>query len=247
MRTVHMIWSREVRAFVRAFSCGVSVAAFLAVAGWTFVMLVRRYEGSVLQVQTLWGLSVAPWLPLLSAVVTMRLFAEERASGMIELLLAAPLRERDLVIGKFLSALTIIAVALSMAVLVPALVLPSLCPAVQGLVRASALAATSFLLLAQASAWCAVGTLISVLFRNPAAAAVCAMVVCGGLPVASYAVVLAWMPSVRSGVAWMPLLAQVYDFSTGQFSTGVLILYGSITLFCLFACSKALACLRLRG
>ncbi|MDD4018349.1 MAG: ABC transporter permease subunit [Kiritimatiellae bacterium] len=247
MTAIQVIWLREVRAFRGAFSCGVPVAAFLAASGWTFVMMLRRNEGSVLQVQSIWGLSIAPWLPILSAVLTMRLFAEERATGMIDLLMAAPLRERDLVIGKFLSAITVMGCALAVSAVVPMLVLPALSVPVQGTVRVPAFAATFLILVLQASAWCAAGTMISVLFRNQAAAAVSSLVLCSGMPIVVYAAILAWIPSVRAEVAWMPLLAHVYDFSTGLFSTAVIVLYVAVSLFFLFGCSKLLACLRLRG
>ena len=154
MTAIPVIWLREVRAFRGAFSCGVPVAAFLAASGWTFAMMLRRNEGSVLQVQSIWGLSIAPWLPILSAVLTMRLFAEERATGMIDLLMAAPLRERDLVIGKFLSAMTVMGGALAVSVVVPMLILPALSVPVQGTVRVPAFAATLLILFLQASAWC---------------------------------------------------------------------------------------------
>ncbi len=247
MTAIQVIWLREVRAFRGAFSCGVPVAAFLSVCGWTFVMMLRRDEGSVLQIQSIWGLSVAPWLPILSAVLTMRLFAEERSTGMIDLLMASPLRERDLVIGKFLSAMTVIAVTLALSLIVPMLVLPTLSLPVKGTVRGVAFAATLFILFLQASTWCAAGTMISVFFRNQAAAAVSSLVLCSGVPIVVYAAILAWIPSVRTEVAWMPLLVHVYDFSTGLFSTSVIALYVVTTVFFLFGCSKFLACLRLRG
>lgn len=247
MTPVQVTWLREVRAFRGAFSCWVPVSAFLAACGWTFVMTLRHNEGSVLQLQSIWGLSVAPWLPILSALLTMRLFAEERSSGMIDILLASPLRERDLVIGKFLSAMTVMGVVLLFSLIVPVVVLPGLSVPVQGTVRAAAFAATFLILFVQASAWCAAGTMISVFFRNQAASAVSSLVLCSGVPVVVYAALLAWVPSLRAEVAWMPLLVHVYDFSTGMFSTAVLALYAVSTVFFLFSCSKLLACLRLRG
>ena len=247
MTAIQVTWLREVLAFRGAFSCGVPVAAFLSACGWTFVMMLRRDEGSVLQIQSIWGLSVAPWLPILSAVLTMRLFAEERSTGMIDLLMASPIRERDLVIGKFLSAMTVIAVTLALSLIVPMLVLPMLSLPVQSTVRGVAFAATFFILFLQASTWCAAGTMISVFFRNQAAAAVSSLVLCSGVPIVVYAAILAWIPSVRAEVAWMPLLVHVYDFSTGLFASSVIALYVMTTIFFLFGCSKLLACLRLRG
>jgi ABC-2 type transport system permease protein len=247
MTAIQTTWLREVRAFRGAFSCGVPVAAFLAAFGWTFVMTLRRNEGSVLQIQSVWGLSVAPWLPILSALLTMRLFAEERSSGMIDLLMSSPIRERDLVIGKFLSAMTVMAVALLLSLAVPVLVLPALSAPVQGTVRAAGFVATFLILFLQASTWCAAGTMVSVFFRNQAAAAVSSLMLCVGVPVVVYAAILAWMPTLRAETAWMPLLVHVYDFSTGLFSTAVLALYVTTTVFFLFGCSKLLASLRLRG
>lgn len=247
MRAVQVIWLREVRAFRGAFSCGVPVAAFLAACGWSFVMLLRRNEGSVLQLQSVWGLSVAPWLPILGSVLTMRLFAEERATGMIDLLMAAPIREREVVIGKFLSALTVVAFTLGLSLVVPVVVLPLWSGPVQGSVRVAAFAATFLILLLQGSAWCAAGTMVSVFFRHQAAAAVSSLLLCSGMPMVVYMAILSWVPSVRASVAWMPLLVHVYDFSTGLFSTAVMTLYVGVTVFFLFVCSKALACLRLRG
>ena len=247
MTAIHVTWLREVRAFRGAFSCGVPVAAFLTACGWTFVMTLRRNEGSVLQIQSIWGLSIAPWLPILSAVLTMRLFAEERSTGMIDLLMATPIRERDLVIGKFLSAMTVMTVALLLSLTVPVLILPALSAPVQGTVHAAGFVATFVILFLQASAWCAAGTMVSMFFRNQAAAAVSSLVLCGGVPVVVYAAILAWVPSVRADVAWMPVLVHVYDFSTGLFSTAIIALYVVSTVFFLFGCSKLLACLRLRG
>jgi ABC-2 type transport system permease protein len=247
MKAIRVIWLREVRAFRGAFSYGVPMVAFLVVYGWTFVMMLRNNEGSVLQIQSVWGLSVAPWLPILCAVLTMRLFAEERATGMIDLLMSAPIRERDLVLGKFFSAMTAVVVTLGLSLLVPALLLPALAGPQLARPSAAAIAATSLILLLQASTWCAAGTMISVLFRNQAAAAVSSLVVCSALPIAVYAAILAWLPGVRTSVAWMPLLMHVHDFSTGLFTTSVIMLYVATALFFLFACSKLLALLRLRG
>lgn len=247
MTVIQVTWLREVRAFRGAFSCCVPVSAFLAVCGWTFVMLLRRHEGGVLQVQSIWGLSVAPWLPILSAVLTMRLFSEERSTGMIDLLMASPIRERELVIGKYLSAMTVMAVTVALTLISPMAVLPALSVPVQGTLHPVAFAATYLILLLQAAAWCAAGTMVSVFFRNQAAAAVISLLLCAGFPVGVYASILAWVPSVRLEMAWMPLMMHVYDFSTGLFSTGVMGLYLTLTLFFLFGCSKLLACLRLRG
>lgn len=247
MRTVYAIWLREIRAFFGAFSCGVALAAFLAACGWSFGMLLRGNEGSVLQIQSLWGVSVTPWLPVLSAILTTRLFAEERATGMIEMLMSSPVREREVVAGKFLSAFTVVALALLISLVVPLWLLPRMSVHVQGDVSALAFGATLLILLMQAALWCAAGTFVSLFFSNQVAAAACSLLLCCGLPAALYFAVMAWVPALRAELAWMPLMVHVYDFSTGLFSAGALMLYLASSVFFLFVCSKSLACLRLRS
>src|SRR5581483_10285310 len=51
---------------------------------------------------------------LIVPVVTMRLFAEERRAGTLELLLTAPVREMDIVLAKFLAGLTLPTVMLAL-------------------------------------------------------------------------------------------------------------------------------------
>jgi len=246
MRAILQTWWREMRSLRGSFYSGAPVAAFLAVSGWTFVMLLRRDEGSIAQLQSIWGCSVAPWLPVLCSLLTMRLFAVERFSGMIELLMAAPVRERDLVIGKFLSALSLVALALLCSLVFPALILPRVSEPIRGCIQPIALGATFGILLLQSCAWCAAGTMISVMYSNQAAAAVTSLILCSGMPVVIYFGILAWIPSVRTGMAWMPLLSHVVDFSTGLFSSAVFIFYGVLSILFLFICSKTLAMLRLR-
>jgi ABC-2 type transport system permease protein len=55
--------------------------------------------------------SISPWLFMIVApAVTMRLLAEERKSGTFEVLMTLPVREFEVVIGKFLAALGMVSV-----------------------------------------------------------------------------------------------------------------------------------------
>lgn len=247
MTAVQVTWMREFRAFKGALSCAIPVTAFLAACGWSFVFALRQGEGGLLQLQTIWGLSVAPWLPVLCAILTMRLFADERATGMIDLLLSAPIRERDLVMGKFFSAMTVVAVALLLSLVVPAVVLPWLSAPMRGALRLLPLLSTMGILLLQAAACCAIGLAASVFSRTQSVSAVISLILCCGLPAAFYVAALFWMPSIRMETSSFPMLVHVYDFSTGLFSTGTVAAYLFPAVFFLFACSKRLAALRLRG
>src|SRR5882672_5123952 len=60
-------------------------------------------------------------LLLLMPLVTMRLFAEERRSGTMELLLTYPVRDGAVLVGKYLGAVTLYALMLGGTLLYPAL------------------------------------------------------------------------------------------------------------------------------
>src|SRR5690606_27606551 len=66
------------------------------------------------------------WLPLLLiflvSAVTMRMWAEERRAGTLEVLLTLPVRTRDLVLGKFLAGVTLTALALALTLPLPLVV-----------------------------------------------------------------------------------------------------------------------------
>lgn len=61
-------------------------------------------------------------LLLLIPLLTMRLFAEERRSGTIELLLTYPVRDGAVLVGKYLAALALYALMLTLTLLYPAIV-----------------------------------------------------------------------------------------------------------------------------
>ena len=77
-------------------------AFFLLVAGFLFAVILLQSNEATLR-YLISNLSVI-WL-FITPFLTMRLLAEEQRTGTIELLLTNPVREFELVIGKFLGAL----------------------------------------------------------------------------------------------------------------------------------------------
>ncbi len=246
MTAILAIWQRELLAYRSIFSSGITATAFLIVFGWTFVMMLNRCEGSVIQVQSIWGLAAAPWLPVFASILAMRLFAEERATHMIDHLLSAPIRERDMVIGKFLALMTVLMTLLALSLIIPLGILPVLSPAVQRGLRLIAFIPTSTILILQCAVYSAVGLFVSALFRSPAVAAIVALIISGGIPTALYLGIIHGSPEMRASNIWIPLLTHVYDFSTGFISLSAILLYTILTILFLFLCSKTLFFLRLK-
>lgn len=103
--------SRELRAYFFSPLAYVVLAFFLLVNGYVFSVIVsylndpRAHAGAPLEL--FFGQTVFFWLVLLfvAPILTMRLIAEERKSGTIEVLMTAPVTETQVVLGKYFAAL----------------------------------------------------------------------------------------------------------------------------------------------
>ncbi len=120
MRNVAAIATRELRAYFDAPVAYIVVVTFLAVTGWLFfsqLFLVDRATARILFAPSPFSPSLL--LVVLAPAVTMRLLAEERKSGTIELLTTMPVTDTHVVLGKFLAAFGLISVALGLTIAYP--------------------------------------------------------------------------------------------------------------------------------
>jgi len=231
-----LIWWRDLRAALSSvFGYGM-LAGFLALTGWSFVELLRRNEGGFAAAQAIWGMAVAPWLPVLAAAATMRLFAEERQTGTLETLLTAPVRAQDIVYGKFSAALSLVSAGIFLAVLQVHL-LRFVAPRLDGEFSAVGMLATMALLFLQAAVWTAIGTLASLLAKQQAIAGMLT-ILCIGAPYALQAGLLAWIPRMRHSAWHWPPLEDVMDAANGLFALAPLVLYISVAWCVLFICVR---------
>lgn len=247
MRTIRVMF---VRTFVRLWVSWTALAGavtFLALSGAGFVRALMRGDGGSVPVAALWAVAAVPFLPVMAALVTMRLVADERADGRLELMLATPVREREVILGKFLGALAIVAVAIAVYLLMPLLVLPRCAPILAGKISAVAFLPAFCALMLQSAAWCALGLCASACTRNAAVAAVATLALVLALPNAVFMAGVAWFPVLRARFAEMPLDAHIVDLSTGLFSTATVAFYVVLTSLGIFAATKAVAAARIRG
>lgn len=101
---------REFRAFFNSPIAYIVLGGFLLVSGWLYFATVFLIGQASLR--NFFG--VAPILfALFLPAVTMRAIAEERKTGTLELLMTMPLREWEVVAGKFLAALAMVATGLA--------------------------------------------------------------------------------------------------------------------------------------
>ncbi len=247
MRTVLLVFARTFGRLAPSPTTAVAVAGFLALAGGSFARALFCGDGGSTPVAALWAVGAVPFLPVLAALLTMRLIADERSSGRLELLLVAPVRERDVVLGKLVGAFAVLAFAVCLYLLVPLVILPFTAPALRGALALGEFLPAMFALLLQGLLWCATGLLASACFRHAAAAAFTSLLLVLALPYALFAGATAWAPVLRARYAAVPFEAHIVDLSTGLVAFATLVFYLALTAFAVFAATKAVAGARLRG
>ena len=114
MRAVWIIGKRELDSFFDSLIAYILLALFLGFTGF-FTWMSGGSDIFLIGQTTLRGFfQVSFWsLFLLIPALTMRLLAEEKKSGTIELLLTKAVTDRQVILGKFFGAMTMVAIGLA--------------------------------------------------------------------------------------------------------------------------------------
>jgi ABC-2 type transport system permease protein len=111
MRNVLAIFRRELAGYFATPLAYVFIVIFLVMAGMLTFFVGNFYERGQADLQSFF--TFHPWLyVVLIPALSMRLWAEERRSGTIELFLTLPIRMTEAVLGKFLAAWCFAGIAL---------------------------------------------------------------------------------------------------------------------------------------
>ena len=108
---VYYIFQRELRSYFQSFIAYALIAVFLLLAGYFFysdLIMYVMWSFSKVNFRKIWEFyfnDVRYLLMLTIPLLTMRLFAEEKKLGTIELLWTYPIRDWELLAGKFLASL----------------------------------------------------------------------------------------------------------------------------------------------
>ncbi|HEU5234044.1 MAG TPA: ABC transporter permease [Terriglobales bacterium] len=124
MRNVWIIFQKELRSYFVSPIAWLLLTMFAVIFGYFFWTRLGMFVFAGMEQQMrgeMFPMSVNEWVisPLLSntsviglffiPIITMRLFAEEKRNGTIELLTTSPIRDVDVILGKWLAALTLYA------------------------------------------------------------------------------------------------------------------------------------------
>lgn len=118
MRNTLAIAGREVQAYFVSPIAYVVTAAFLIIMSIFFAWYISDPRGVVATMQYMFGPMTTLFL-FMVPMLTMRLLAEEQRSGTIELLLTSPVRDWEVVLGKYLASIALILVILGLTLYYP--------------------------------------------------------------------------------------------------------------------------------
>ena len=109
MRNVAALLRRELNAYFASVLGYVVLMFFLIVMGVTFAVIVNYLNHGPTQLTAMKIMFSMFWLPSLVVIpmITMRLLAEEKRSGTIEMLMTAPVTDFEVVFAKYLGAVVL--------------------------------------------------------------------------------------------------------------------------------------------
>jgi ABC-2 type transport system permease protein len=236
MRTALLIARRELGSYLRTMNGYIIAAAVLLVDGilWNAFALGAQQDKHSAEVLSDFFYFSSGTTMIAAVFLSMRLVAEERQTGTLVLLTSSPVRDREIILGKFFASLAFLAMITLATVFMPALIM------INGKLSIGQVAAGYLGLLLLGSAALAIGTLGSALARSQVLAAILSGAMLVGL-------IVVWL---LAGVSERPLndvflALALWGRHFPPFQAGVINLrdvayYLLVTYFALFAATRVL-------
>jgi ABC-2 type transport system permease protein len=255
MRNVWIIWRKELRSYFVSPVAYVLLVMFALLFGWffwnmlgafVFYSMASQMRGEMMPMnineqiirQLLGDLNVTALFVI--PLITMRLFAEEKRNGTMELLATSPIRDVEVILGKWVAAVTLYAGMLLLTGLNYVFIFkygnPDWKPLAVGYLG----------MLLQAAALLAIGTFISSLTKNQIIAGAATFGVCllffvlgwaGGYETSTWAQVL----------SYMSVTTHMESFAKGVLDTKDAVYYLTVIFVGLFLTARSLESLRWRS
>jgi ABC-2 type transport system permease protein len=233
MNIIKAIFRRELQSYFATPVAYVFIVIFLVLMGTFTFSLGGFYERGQADLQSFFNFH--PWLYLfLVPAIAMRLWAEERKSGSVELLMTLPITPWQAVLGKFLAAwaFTGIALALTFPIWITVNYL--------GNPDNGAILAAYIGSLLMAGGFIAIGSCLSAITRNQVIAFVITVVVCFGFLLSGFPMVLdlfsGWAPqALIDGIASLSFMTHFANISRGVIDIRDLIYFGLLIATFLYA------------
>ncbi len=255
MRNILIICRKELKSYFASPIAYGLMAFFAAISGYFFyvatAIFVRRGMESAMMGRGM-PMDMSEWVvrPLLMNIsviglflipmITMRLFAEEKRSGTIELLATSPVRDWEIIVGKWCAAMILYTAILSISLLNFSFLFiygkPDWKPMLVGYLG----------LLLQGGCLLAIGTFISTTTKNQIIAGTATFAVCLLLWV------LDWVSAYETArwarvVSYLSVVTHFESFAKGVIELKDVVFYFSMIFFGLFLTARSMESLRWRA
>lgn len=232
LRNVSAIAKRELAFYFGSPIAYVAVTVFLAICGVYLFVVYDFFDANQATIRPLIE-QIPLFFILYIPAITMRLLSEEKRAGTIELLVTWPVTDTQIVVGKYLGALGILAVTLVMSLVFP-LIVGSLGELDGGLVLGGYLGL--FLL---GAAYAAMGLLTSTWTQNQIIAFILAVLLCTFFYAIDTMVGSVW-ESARDAFAALSMKAHFANIARGVIDTRDLVFYASFIVVSLVCAVQSL-------
>lgn len=255
MRNFWPVFKRELRVYFTSPIAYAVTTIFLVIAGYFFynglalfsLLSLQASRNPYIDSLNISDMVISPMignisiiLLLMLPVLTMRLFSEEKKSGTFELLFSYPVRDIEVLLGKYLSALTVVVIMLGLTGLYQ-LILMYLGVNDDGVMMTGYLG-----LFLMAAAFIALGLFISSMTENQIVAAVVSF----GVLLLFW--VVGWSASstegqLRAVLEYISLVSHLIGFAKGMINTADIAYYLLFIFLFLFLTLRSLESKRWRG
>lgn len=258
-RNVFLIFKKELVSFFSSFVAYAVIAIFLVITGYLFYNLLANFSVLSFQAQAdpmigrqynllninetvvrpLFG-NISMIMLLMTPLLTMKLLAEEKKSGTMELLLTYPVSDAEVVFGKYLACLVVLLALLLSTVTYPVLLYiwgePEIMPIVTGY----------FGLFLLGAAFIALGVFTSSVTENQIVAASLAIGILFFFWLMSYSVVFV-SPGLGQVISYIALSEHLESLAKGVVDTEDIVYYLGFILVFQFLTLRAVEANRWRG
>jgi len=258
MRNILAVAGKELRAYFHSPIAYLVMTVYSALCGFFFFSFMATYVVQTFRMQAMGGMGAPPMnlneyivrpllegiltvvLLLLIPLITMRLYAEEKRSGTIELLLTSPLTDLQIILGKFLGAFALYLVLILLTALYVSLLFlygnPNGKPMLAGLLG----------MLLFGGALLALGMWISTFTKN--------QIIAGSVGMAAFLLlyVLDWASSYSNGavgrvLSYMALTTHFDNFAKGVIDLSDVVYYASVIVLGIFLTGRSVEALKGRS
>jgi ABC-2 type transport system permease protein len=225
-----VISRREIRTYFNSPVAYIVVPVFVIITGYLF--FTQLFLEKQADMRGFFNIMPLLFMFMIPAI-TMRLLADEKASGTLELLITMPVRDSEVVLGKFLAAMALLCTAIGLT-LVFAITVKSLGPLDRGPTIGGYLG-----LVLMGGAYVSIGVMASALTRN----SIVSFIVAFAISFALYLLgrLTQFLPqALQKLVAYLSIDGHFENIGRGVIDTRDLIYYFSVMVVCLLIATLSL-------